>query len=100
MQQVVLTGDDADLTKLPVHFQHGYDGAPFISASIDYAVDKLTGITNVGIRRLMLRGRRETGIDLHTPSDLKAIYEASAARGERLPISFVVAHTRSTTSHQ
>jgi 2,5-furandicarboxylate decarboxylase 1 len=90
VQQVVLTGDDADLTKLPVHFQHGYDGAPFISASIDYAVDKLTGITNVGIRRLMLRGRRETGIDLHTPSDLKAIYEASAGRGERLPISFVV----------
>ncbi len=90
VQQVVLTGDDADLTKLPVHLQHGYDGAPFISASIDYAVDKLTGLTNVGIRRLMLRGRRETGIDLHTPSDLKAIYEAAVARGERLPISFVV----------
>jgi UbiD family decarboxylase len=90
VQQVVLTGDDADLTKLPVHFQHGYDGAPFISASIDYAVDRLTGLTNVGIRRLMLRGRRETGIDLHTPSDLKAIYEAAVGRGERLPISFVV----------
>src|SRR6202453_2521602 len=90
VQQVVLTGDDADLTKLPVHLQHGYDGAPFISASIDYAVDKLTGLTNVGIRRLMLRGRRETGIDLHTPSDLKAIFEASVARGERLPISFTV----------
>jgi UbiD family decarboxylase len=90
VQQVVLTGDDADLTKLPVHLQHGYDGAPFISASIDYAVDRLSGITNVGIRRLMLRGRRETGIDLHTPSDLKAIYEAASARGERLPISFVV----------
>jgi 2,5-furandicarboxylate decarboxylase 1 len=90
VQQVVLTGDDADLTKLPVHLQHGYDGAPFISASIDYCVDRLTGLTNVGIRRLMLRGRRETGIDLHTPSDLKAIYEASAARGERLEISFAV----------
>ncbi len=90
VQAVVLTGDDADLTKLPVHLQHGYDGAPFISASIDYAVDRLTGLTNVGIRRLMLRGRRETGIDLHTPSDLKAIYEAAVGRGERLPISFVV----------
>lgn len=90
VQQVVLTGDDADLTKLPVHLQHGYDGAPYISASIDYAVDRLTGLTNVGIRRLMLRGRRETGIDLYTPSDLKAIYEAAVGRGERLPVSFVV----------
>jgi UbiD family decarboxylase len=38
----------------------------------------------------MLRGRRETGIDLVSPSDLKAIYEASAARGDSLPVSFVV----------
>jgi 3-polyprenyl-4-hydroxybenzoate decarboxylase len=32
-----LTGDDADLASLPVHLQHGLDGAPYISASIDYA---------------------------------------------------------------
>ena len=37
VQQVVLTGDEADLTALPVHLQHGLDGAPYISASIDYA---------------------------------------------------------------
>ena len=38
----------------------------------------------------MLRGRRETGVDLVSPSDLKAIYEASAAAGKPLPVSFVV----------
>jgi 2,5-furandicarboxylate decarboxylase 1 len=89
-QQVVLTGDDADLTQLPVHLQHGADGAPYISSSIDYVVDPKTGWTNVGIRRLMLRGRRETGIDLVSPSDLRALYEASAALGKPLPVSFVV----------
>jgi 2,5-furandicarboxylate decarboxylase 1 len=73
-----------------VHLQHGLDGAPYISASIDYAVDARTGWTNVGIRRLMLRGRRETGVDLVSPSDLRALYEASAAAGEPLPVSFVV----------
>ena len=57
-QAVVLTGDDADVTKLPVHLQHGADGAPYISASIDYVIDPKTGWTNVGLRRLMLRGRR------------------------------------------
>src|SRR6202011_3890650 len=89
-QQVVLTGDEADLTALPVHLQHGLDGAPYISASIDYAVDAKTGWTNVGIRRLMRRGRRETGVDLVSPSDLRALYEASAAGGKPLPVSFVV----------
>ncbi|MPZ55394.1 MAG: UbiD family decarboxylase [Rhizobiales bacterium] len=90
VQQVVLTGDDADLTTLPVHLQHGADGAPFISASTDFVIDPKTGWTNVGMRRLMLRGRRETGIDLVAPSDLKAIYEATAATGQPLPVSFVV----------
>jgi 2,5-furandicarboxylate decarboxylase 1 len=90
VQQIVLTGDDADLTKLPVHLGHGADGGPYISSSIDYAVDPKTGWTNVGVRRLMLRGRRETGIDLVSPSDLRAIYEATAAGGKPLPVSFVV----------
>jgi UbiD family decarboxylase len=89
-QEVVLTGDDADLTTLPVHLGHGADGAPYISSSIDFVVDPKTGWTNVGVRRLMLRGRREAGIDLVSPSDLRAIYEASAAAGKPLPVSFVV----------
>ena len=63
VHQVILEGDDTDLTKLPVPFQPGLDGGPYISASIDYTRDADTGWTNVGIRRLMLRGRRETGID-------------------------------------
>jgi UbiD family decarboxylase len=90
VQQVVLTGDDADLTTLPIHVQHGLDGGPYVSASIDYVRDARTGLTNVGVRRLMLRGRTEAGIDLVSPSDFRAIYEASVARGERLPVSFVV----------
>ena len=89
-QEMVLIGEEADLTALPVHLQHGLDGAPYISASIDYAVDARTGWTNVGIRRLMLRGRREAGVDLVSPSDLRALYEASAAAGKPLPVSFVV----------
>jgi UbiD family decarboxylase len=90
VQQVVLTGDDVDVTTLPVHLQHGMDGGPYISASVDYVVDPKSGWTNVGMRRLMLRGRRETGVDLVSPSDLRAIYQASAAEGKPLPVAFVV----------
>ena len=90
VHQVKLTGDDADLTRLPAHLQHACDGGPYISASIDYVIDPETGLTNTGCRRLMLRGRQETGIDLVAPSDLREIYLRSAARGERLPVSFTV----------
>ena len=90
VQQVVLTGADADFTRLPAHLQHGRDGGPYISAGIDFVVDPATGWTNVGIRRLMVRGRRSAGIDLNAPSDLRAIYLAAVTRGERLPIAFAV----------
>ena len=75
----MLTGEDADLTRLPAHLQHALDGAPYISASIDYCIDPRTGITNSGMRRIMLRGPHEAGIDLNAPSDLRAIYQAAAA---------------------
>ena len=42
-QQVVLEGKDADLTKLPVHLQHGSDGGPYISSSLDFTIDPKTG---------------------------------------------------------
>ena len=88
-QQIVLAGDDADLTTLPVHLQHGLDGAPYISAALDFVVDPRTGATNSGIRRIMLRGRREAGIDLVSPSDFRAIYEANVKNGP-FPVAFVV----------
>src|SRR6185436_18076556 len=81
---------EPDLTALPVHLQHGLDGAPYISASVDFTRDDERGVTNVGMRRLMLRGRRDAGIDLNAPSDLRAIYQAAVKRKQRLPIAFVV----------
>ncbi|MEA3028622.1 MAG: hypothetical protein QOF91_3907, partial [Alphaproteobacteria bacterium] len=90
VQQVVVTGEDVDLTKLPVHLQHGKDGGLYISAGMDFARDPATGFTNVGLRRFMLRGKNTTGIDLVAPSDLRNIYLATLARGERLPMSVVV----------
>lgn len=90
VQQVVLTGEKADLTKLPAHLQHGMDGGPYISASLDYVVNPETGWTNTGARRLMLRGPQETGVDLVAPSDLRAMYEKCAAKGEKLPVAFTV----------
>ncbi len=58
VHQVVKRGDDIDLTRLPFHVQHEYDGGTYISSGIDFASDPMTGKTNVGCRRLMLRSQR------------------------------------------
>lgn len=90
VQDVVLKGEAADLCALPVHLQHGEDGAPYISAGLDVMRFADTGFTNVGCRRIMLRGPRQAGIDMIAPSDARAIYLDAVARGERLPVAYVV----------
>src|SRR5260221_8685945 len=90
VHEVKITGKNVDLTKLPFHPQHAYDGSCYLSSAIDYTIDPATGRRNVGCRRLSLRNRYETGTNVTAPSDLKRIYTASVARGEKLPITFTV----------
>src|SRR5574342_363282 len=90
VHEIVLTGPEADLTLLPFHVQHEFDGGTYISSAIDYTVDPETGRTNVGCRRLMLRGRHEMRANLTNNADLKKIYLKCLERGERLNVSYVV----------
>ncbi len=90
VHEVVQTGDQIDLTKLPFHIQHEYDGAPYISSGIDFTIDPVTKRSNVGCRRLMLRGKDKCGFNLTAPSDLRQIYLGCVARGEKLPASFTI----------
>jgi 2,5-furandicarboxylate decarboxylase 1 len=90
VHQVKITGKDVDLTKLPFHPQHAFDGSSYLSSAIDYTIDPATGRRNVGSRRLSLRNRYETGTNITAPSDLKRIYQGCVARGQKLPVTFTV----------
>src|ERR1700683_1525485 len=88
VHEIKITGKDVDLTKLPFHPQHAMDGSCYMSSAIDYVIDPATGRRNVGCRRLSLRNRTEAGTNVTAPSDLKRIYTAAVARGEKLPVTF------------
>lgn len=90
VHQVVLTGDKLDLTRLPFYLQHELDGAPYISAAMDFAIDPATAKPNVGCRRLMLKSRQTLRSNLTQPSDLRRIYLGCVERKEKLPVSFVI----------
>ena len=84
-QDVVATGDDVDLTALPIPFMHEKDGAPYISAGVAFADDPELG-PNAGCYRLMFRTRREMAIDLFTASDLRRYYTRTYERKQPLPV--------------
>ncbi|MGH3367206.1 MAG: UbiD family decarboxylase [Nocardioidaceae bacterium] len=90
LHDVVLTGDSVDVTALPAYLQHEEDGGPYISAALDVSNSPSTGQVNLGVRRLMLRSRDETGVDIVAPSDLRAYYTQARDRGQRFEVAFVV----------
>jgi UbiD family decarboxylase len=90
VHEVVWTGADADLMRLPVPLQHGDDGSLYISAGIDISRSFDGARRNVGYRRLMLRGPHEAGIDLVAPSDLHNLYAEYVEHETRMPIAFAV----------
>ena len=88
-QEVVMEGDDVDLTALPFPMMHVYDGGPYISGTFVVSNDAEYG-RNAGSYRMMYRNRRETGIDLVSPSDMRFYYQRMLDRGEPLPIAVAV----------
>lgn len=91
VKEIIELGERADLTSLPAYLQHEQDGAPYISAAMDVTRHPGTDGYNIGTRRLMLRGPRETGIDLVSPSDLRANYRRIRDSGAtRFPIAMVI----------
>lgn len=90
VQEIVETGSEVDITKLPVYLQHELDGAPYVSAAIDVTRDPETGRYNTGVRRLMLRGPNETGVDLVGPTDGRSNYAKALGLGKKLEVAFVI----------
>lgn len=88
-QEIVVSGDDVDLTALPIPFMHEKDGGPYISAGVAFAQDPQFGL-NAGCYRLMFRTRREMTIDLFTASDLRRFYERTYKDGKPLQIAVAI----------
>ena len=88
-QEVVSTGDDVDLTTLPIPFMHEKDGGPYISGGVAFADDPELG-PNAGCYRLMFRTRREMAMDLFTASDLRRYYTRTYERKQPLPVAIAI----------
>jgi 4-hydroxy-3-polyprenylbenzoate decarboxylase len=61
-QEVVMQGDDIDLTKLPILTCWPEDGGPFITLPLVFTHDPNTGKRNVGMYRVQLYDRKTCGM--------------------------------------
>jgi UbiD family decarboxylase len=90
VQEVVLQGDAADLTRLPLIVHATRDAGAYITAGIVLAHDPRTGRRNVSINRMQLKGPRKMGIRMMPPQQLGIIQSHAEAKAQPLPIAVVI----------
>ena len=89
-QEVILRGEDADLTKIPVLTCWPGDGGPFITLPVVFTHHPETGKRNVGMYRLQVYDARTTGMHWHAHKGGAQHYRIAESRGEALPVAVAI----------
>jgi 4-hydroxy-3-polyprenylbenzoate decarboxylase len=89
-QDVVLTGDDVDLSIMPVLTTWPGDAGPFITLPVVVTRDPETGKRNVGMYRMQVFDKNTTGMHWHRHKGGAYHYHLAQKRGERLPVAVAI----------
>jgi UbiD family decarboxylase len=89
-QEIVLEGDEVDLTRLPIPLHFSVDAAPYITAGQITARDPVTGVDTTGFHRLMLKGKNRLGVSLHSRRRMHEFHRRAAERGEDLRVAITL----------
>jgi len=86
-QQVVLRGEDARLSLLPVLQCWPHDGGRFVTLPLVHTVDPDTGAPNVGMYRMQVFDEQTAGLHWHLHKTGERHYRAWQRHGGRMPVS-------------
>ncbi len=89
-QEVVETGDDVDLTKLPVLQCWPQDAGRFITMPLVITRDPDSGKTNVGMYRLQIFDRRSTGMHWQKHKDGAGQARGYEREGRRMEVAAAI----------
>ena len=89
-QQVVLEGEEAKLSWLPILKCWPHDGGRFITLPMVHTADPVTGIRNVGMYRMQVFDDHTTGMHWHIHKTGARHYDGYKAQGRRMPVSVAI----------
>ncbi len=89
-QQVVLEGEAANLSLLPILKCWPHDGGRFVTLPMVHTADLVTGIRNVGMYRMQVFDDHTTGMHWHRHKTGARHYEVYKSRGEKMPVSVAI----------
>jgi 4-hydroxy-3-polyprenylbenzoate decarboxylase len=86
-QQVVWTGADADINRLPVITCWPKDGGPFVTLPIIHTKDPNTNARNVGMYRMQVFGPQLTGMHWHKHKVSAKHFNEYKKLNKRMPVA-------------
>ena len=90
-KDVVLKGDDVDLTLLPMFLHHDRDGHAYTNDNLFISKHPDTGVYDWGVYRSMFRSKNEKSVDMTCTSHRQRIHAmAAAAKGKNLEVAIVI----------
>ena len=84
-RQVVWTGEDADLGRLPIPTYFPGDAGPYLTGGMMVARHPDTGVETGGFHRLQIKGPRKMGCSLHSRRRMFHYQRLYEERGENMP---------------
>ena len=89
-QEVVLTGEAADCTALPLVVHSELDAGRYLTAGVMFGRDPETGVLGVGLQRMQLQGPRRFGVNMPAERRVGRAVLKAEDRGERFGVAVVL----------
>ncbi len=89
-QEVVLRGDQIDLSRLPVLTCWPGDGGPFVTLPVVFTRSLETGRRNAGMYRLQVFDRNTTGMHWHIHKDGSHYFQEYRKAARRMPVAVAI----------
>jgi 2,5-furandicarboxylate decarboxylase 1 len=90
VKDVVLTGGDVDLARLPIIRHFTEDAGPYVTNGIVVAKDPDSGVRNASFHRMQWKTSNRLGTSLHSRRHLWDYARRAEERAEPLPVSVVI----------
>lgn len=92
VHEVVLTGDDIDLTKLPLLVHQEHDAGKYITSAATICRDPASGRLNAGIFRHQLQGPKEIGLMVNPAHHTAYVLRALREMKKPMEVALVIGH--------
>lgn len=89
-QEVVLLGEEIDLSLLPVLTCWPQDGGPFVTLPVVITRSLKSGRRNAGMYRLQVYDRNTTGMHWHIHKDGSNYFQEYRREGRRMPVAVAI----------